>query len=125
MQPLMLCIHMSRERALRLSFAALSQGVTPRMVEPAQEGHTLAALCGLEPMKPAATDAQAGEEMLVFAFLEDQQLERLLPALRSGMPPVRLKAVLTMDNRGWNCAQLYRELSGEAAAFAARSCRLS
>lgn len=119
MQPLMLCIHMSRERALRLSFAALSQGVTPRMVESAQEGQTLAALCGLEPMKPAATDAQAGEEMLVFAFLEDQQLERLLPALRSGMPPVRLKAVLTMDNRGWNCAQLYRELSGEAAAFAA------
>ncbi|MBQ9198484.1 MAG: DUF3783 domain-containing protein [Clostridia bacterium] len=120
MNPLMLCIHMSSERALRLSFAAMSLGVRVKMVEPDQEGQTLAALCGLEPLSAKPVKAQAGEEMLVFAFLEDDLLECLLPALRNGMPPVRLKAVLTPDNRSWNCAQLYRELKGEAEALGKR-----
>ena len=117
MHPLMLCIHMAKERALRLSFAAMSLGVRVKMVEPDQEGQTLAALCGLEQPAAQAPSVQVGEEMLVLAFMEDQLLEALLPALRSGMPAVRLKAVLTPDNRGWNCGQLYRELKGEAEAF--------
>ena len=117
MHPLMLCVHMSKERALRLSFAAMSLGVRVKIVEPDQEGQTLAALCGLEQPAAKPAKAQVGEEMLVFAFMEDQLLEALLPALRSGIAPVRLKAVLTPDNRGWNCGQLYRELKGEAEAF--------
>ena len=117
MHPLMLCIHMDKERLLRLSFAAMSLGVRVKAVAPEQEGQTLAALCGLEAPAESAPAARVEEEMLVFAFLPDALLERLLPALRSGMPPVRLKAVLTENNRGWNCARLYRELSGEAAAL--------
>ena len=120
MHPLMLCIHMSRERALRLSFAAMSQGVRVRLVEPDQEGQTLGALCGLEAPSPHPPAAQAGEEMLLFAFMDDPLLDRLLPALRSGIAPVRLKAVLTPSNRGWNCARLYRELSSEADAMGKR-----
>ena len=117
MDPLMLCIHMSPERALRLSFAAMSLGVRAKVIPPEQEGQTLAALCGLTPPAVPAPAAQADEEMLVFAFLPDDLLERLLPALRSGMPPVRLKAVLTPDNSRWTCAGLCRELRGEAEAF--------
>ena len=119
MEPLMLCIHMPRERAMRLAFAAMSQGVRAKLVEPAQEGQTLAALCGLQPLAPAAPRAQVGEEMLVLAFLEEAQLNRLLPALRQDMPAVRLKAVLTPTNQLWNCGQLYHELRGEAEAMAA------
>ena len=117
MHPLMLCIHMSKERALRLTFAAMSLGVRVKLVEENQEGQTLGALCGLEPLVSKPDKAAVGEEMLVFAFMPDEVLDRLLTALRSGMPPVRLKAVLTPDNRAWNCGQLYRELRGEAEAF--------
>lgn len=117
MHPLMLCIHMSRERALRLSFAAMSLGVRVKVVEPGQEGQTLGALCGLDAPAPAVPEDQVGEEMLVLAFLEDALLDRLLPALRADQEPVRLKAVLTPANRGWTCAQLYRELKSEAAAM--------
>ena len=117
MHPLMLCIHMDKERLLRLSFAAMSLGVRVKAVAPEQEGQTLAALCGLEAPADSAPAARVEEEMLVFAFLPDALLERLLPALRSGMPPVRLKAVLTPDNSRWTCARLCRELRGEAEAF--------
>lgn len=117
MNPLMLCVHMSRERMLRLSFAAMAQGVRVKAVPPEQEGQRLAALCGLE--EPAAHPLRdpAGEEMLVFAFLEDAQLDRLLNALREGMEPVRLKAVLTPFNKEWSCGRLYRQLREEAEAM--------
>ena len=117
MDPLMLCIHMNKERALRLSFAAMAQGVRVKIVPEDQEGQPLSALCGLEAPAAHPSALRAGEEMLVFAFLPDDLLERLLPALRRDMPPVRLKAVLTPANRTWSCGQLYRELAKEAGAL--------
>ena len=117
MHPLMLCIHMEKEKSLRLAFLAMSLGVAVKTVETSREGQTLGALCGLEPLKAKAPAVQVGEEMLVFAFLPDGTLDRLLPALRSAGLSVRLKAVLTPTNRDWNCGQLYQEPKGEAAAF--------
>ena len=117
MHPLMLCIHMEKEKSLRLAFLAMSLGVAMKPVTPDQEGQTLGALCGLEPLKAKAPAVLVEEEMLVFAFLPDGTLDRLLPALRSAGLAVRLKAVLTPTNRDWNCGQLYQELKGEAAAF--------
>ena len=114
MDPLMLCIHMNKERALRLSFAAMAQGVRVKIVPEDQEGQPLSALCGLEAPAAHPSALRAGEEMLVFAFLPDDLLERLLPALRRDMPPVRLKAVLTPHNRRWTCGALCRHLSLEA-----------
>ena len=120
-KPLLLCIHMEKERALRLSFLAMSLGVRVKLVSEAQQGQRLAALCGLEEEAPAPPAAAVGQEMLVLAFFEDAQIDRLLAALRgSGLGPVALKAVLTEHNRAWDCGRLYRELSMEAAAFAAR-----
>lgn len=120
MHPLMLCIHMEKEKALRLAFLGMSLGVAVKPVEADQEGQTLGALCGLESLKEKTPAVQAGEEMLVFAFLPDDMLDKLLPALRSSGLGVRLKAMLTPTNRDWNCAQLYRELSSEAAAMEKR-----
>lgn len=117
MHPLMLCIHMEKEKSLRLAFLAMSLGVAVKTVETSREGQTLGALCGLEPLKAKAPAVLVEDEMLVFAFLPDGTLDRLLPALRSAGLAVRLKAVLTPTNRDWNCGQLYQELKGEAAAF--------
>lgn len=120
MRPLLLCIHTEKERALRLSFLAMSLGIRVRLVKEEELGQSLAALCGLEE-GGAAAPAPVGEEMLVMAFFPDGLLDRFLAALRhSGLGPVRLKAVLTEHNRAWTCAQLYSQLSAEAAAFAAR-----
>ena len=121
MHPLLLCIHMDQERALRMSFLAMSLGLRVKIVTEEQQGQTLGALCGLEEERPNAPAAPVGGEMLVLAFFDDGLMDRFLAALRqSGLGPVALKAVLTEHNRAWNCGQLYRELSAEAAAFAAR-----
>lgn len=118
MHPLLLCIHMEKERFLRLSFVALSLGVRVKRAEENQLGQPLAALCGLQEPLPAAPQAQVGEEMLVLAFFDDALIDRFLQAMRaSGLAPVRLKAVLTPVNSAWHCGQLYAALSGEAAAL--------
>ena len=80
MNPLMLCIHMEKERALRLSFAAMALGVRVRLVQPEEEGQTLAALCGLETPAARPPALQAGEEMLLLAFVPDALLDSLLQA---------------------------------------------
>lgn len=118
MRPLMLCIHMEKERALRLAFIAMSLGIAVKTTAPAQEGQTLAALCGLEDMKESVPAVRVEEEMLLLAFLPDDLTDRLLHALRAAGLRVGLKAVLTPVNRAWNCGQLYHALAGEAAAFA-------
>ena len=77
----------------------------------------------LENLIPAMANVpavQVEEEMLVLAFLPEATMDKLLRALRESGLTVRLKAVLTPTNMHWNCGQLYRELRGEAAAFAAR-----
>ena len=115
MRPLLLCIGMTPERLMRLSFLAMQLGVELRTAGEDQWGQTLAALCGLEPPRDRAPKVRVGEEMLVMAFFEDALINRLLAALRqSGMAPIRLKAVLTAHNRAWNCGRLYTELSQEA-----------
>ena len=118
MHPLMLCIHMDKERSLRLSLAAMSRGIRARVTDPAQEGQTLGVLCGLDDPLPHPPQVQVPEEMLVLAFFDDPGLEDILHVLRvSGLPPVKLKAVLTETNRQWTCGRLYRELKSEQAAL--------
>ena len=117
MRPLLLCIHMNREKVMRLGFLALSLGADVRPVAEEAQGQTLAALCGLEEKAARCPAAQVGEELLVMASFPDALLDRLLPALRAAGLTVRLKAVLTPVNRDWNCGRLYAELRGEASAF--------
>lgn len=115
MQPLMLIVHAAQERALRLSFAAMAMGVRARIVADSECTQTVGMLCGLDAAAPTSFAGEVSEEMLVFAFLTEERLEQLLAALRqSGLPPVRLKAVLTPSNRHWPLGFLQAELCREA-----------
>ena len=116
-QPTLLCVHMPKERQMRLSFLALSLGVSLREVTEAQQGQPLGALCGLDPLRPLPGPARVEEEMLVMAFFPDPLMDRLLPLLRRDLGGVRLKAVLTPTNRNWTCGMLYAALTQEAAQF--------
>lgn len=118
MPPLMLIIHMEKERAMRLSFVAMANGVRAKIVPDSDCGQTLGMLCGLDAPKSAKLSAPVTEEMLVFAAFPDDVLNNLLVGIRqSGLAPVRLKAVLTPSNRAWPLAMLQAELKNEAAAF--------
>ena len=119
MQPLVLCIHMKKNRVMKLSFLAMGLGILLREVPDADLGQPLAALCGLEPRKSSAPAVQVPEEMMVMAHFPDALMDRWLLAIRqSGLTPVRLKAALTPTNRAWHCGQLYVLISQEAASFA-------
>ncbi len=121
MQPLLLCIHMEKSRVTRLSFLAMGMGIAVRDVPDSDLGQPLGALCGLEPRTPHAPAVQVPEEMLVMAHFPDALMDRWLLSLRqSGLPPVRLKAVLTPHNRAWHCGRLYVLISQEAAFLANR-----
>lgn len=55
------------------------------------------------------------EEMLVMGGLSQAQVFDFLQFLRDRhLPPVRLKAMLTPINMGWNSLQLYEELKKES-----------
>ena len=121
MEPLLLCVHMEPGKLLRLSMLAMSLGIRVKEVKQDQEGQTLAALCGLEPMKKRLPDAPVGDEMMVMAFFPDALLDRLFLTMRqSGLAMPALRAVLTPTNRNWNCGRLYKELSRERLALNAR-----
>lgn len=62
------------------------------------------------------------EEMLIFSGLTDSRLSELLLQLRkAGIGSSVLKAVVTPTSCKWTLRQLYQELAGERAAFAAQA----
>ena len=113
MQPLLLCVHMDSSRLLRVSMSALSMGIAVKEVTPDQWGQSLAALCGLEPMKDHPPAVSVSEEMIIFAHFPNDLLDRFLAEMKKAQITVRLKAVLTPHNRQWNpgflCAALHME----------------
>ena len=116
MQPTVLCIAMTADRVMRLSFAAMKLGILLRPVAEESWGQPLSALCGLSDPLSHPPQVRVGGEMMVMAFFSDELLEQWLFEIRkSGLAPVRLKAVLTEHNRLWNCGILYAALNQEAA----------
>ena len=81
----------------------------------------LAVLCGLEGDEGAqGLWNDFDEEMLVMAFFTQEQMRHFLDGFRqTGLPSVRLKAVLTETNSRWNSCALRAELLKEEAAFRA------
>lgn len=64
-------------------------------------------------------DAGFGDEMLVMAGLTGAQMNLFLGDFkRFGIPPIPLKAVLTVTNAEWTPVELHRELCAEREAFA-------
>ncbi len=79
-------------------------------------GETLGYVAGLPGFPASAspyTGEGLGEEVLLMSGLADQRLNELLAALREGQAPIRLKAVITPNNRGWKLFDLFHELIEE------------
>ena len=72
--------------------------------------------------EPAETaPAPMEEAMLVFCGVRQPLLNQVLEVIRlAKLPPIPMKAVLTMNNLQWNTMQLYEELCREREAMEAQ-----
>ena len=117
--PVLLCYHLTGERAAQIRLLAMRYQIRFRPVSPAEYGEPIAALCGLEDKTGApAPDADFPDEMLLLAFFPPALANAFLSAFRkSGVAPVALKAMLTETNSRWDSIALHAELSREADAL--------
>ena len=90
-------------------------GLRLREVGPAEYGQTLGALAGLIPETGEAGKADPlPERMIVFADVDDELLDLLLPMLRALEIGVgAYKAILTETNAAWTVPELFAELQRE------------
>ena len=127
--PVLLLYNLSGEKASKIAFAAMRNGVRLRPVSPSEYGCSLGFLCGLETaaqsdqpdeaLTPNAPTAPFRDEMLVMAFFSDAQISAFLGTLRRlKAPSVALKAILTDTNQAWDSLELNRQLSMERDALA-------
>lgn len=100
-------------------FSKLSQifamlGLRMRRVQPDQYSLPLLSLAKGEG-EPAEVAAEPfAENMLVFCGLNQAFLNQLLEVIRlAKLPPIPLKAVLTMENQEWDSVKLHDELLKE------------
>lgn len=64
----------------------------------------------------AAQPALMTEEMLVLGGFTDERLDELLGRMRkSGVPKIKLKAIVTETNADWTVYELYRQLQLESS----------
>ena len=121
MNPILLLYNIQGQRLKQVQLLAACLGVRTRPVPPGDYGKPLAALCGLTGDEGAqGLWNDFDEEMLVMAFFTQEQMRRFLDSFRqTGLPSVRLKAVLTETNSRWNSCALRAELLKEEAAFRA------
>ena len=106
---------------LRQIFAMLRLRMRP--VTPDKYHLTLAELADGkgEPLKDASDVKPVPERMLVFCGLNQVLLAQVLEVIRlAKLPPIPMKAVLTMNNLQWNTMQLYEELCREREAVQAQ-----
>ena len=102
---------------LRQIFAMLRLRMRP--VTPEQYGITLDLLSEGKGESAAEIGEAIGETMLVFCGVNDALLNQVLEVIRvAKIPPIRLKAVLTEENKTWNSRQLYEELVKEREEIA-------
>ncbi len=114
-----LMYNLDAERAVAIGGLAQSLGINARTVDPGEYGETLGALCGLEaPRGRAAAGAPFTEELLLLAFLSQEQFHAFLDGFRQrGIRGVPLKAMLTPTNTGWDSYKLHFDLSAEYEEF--------
>ena len=123
MTPVALVYNVEGNRKKQIELLAACLGVRVRPVGPGEYGVPVGALCALEEGGGGAAKSlwsAFDEEMLVMAFFTEELLHRFLDSFRlAGVPSVRLKAVLTETNKGWNSSELRAELLREEGAFRA------
>ena len=122
-KPLALLYNVEGSRRKQIEMLAAILGIRTKAVTMGEYGVSVGALCGLEEESaPQGFWNDFSEEMMVMAFFPEPLIQRFLDAFRqTGVPSVRLKAVLTDANRGWNSCRLRAELMREDAAFRTQS----
>ena len=93
------------------------QGLRLRIVAQGDLGRRVGALAqGLCPGEEPPAVPSIPEPVLLFCFLSEGQLDRMLRSLQKlGVPRSCLKAILTPDNASWTFRALYDELAQERA----------
>ena len=113
---LVLLYNISKEDKLRrIRVALMRQGLPCREVAPAEYGHPIGYLAGMEGYAPAGEYTGEGftAEMLVMCGLSPRQFNGLLDSLRASRSAVTLKAVVTEHNASWDSCALYKALKEE------------
>ena len=115
MLPTLCCWNFTPERMQALRRICGGMRVRLRPVSAAEAGVPLARLPQTDPL-PSPAAMPFGDEMLLMAAFTGAQVDNLLAGLRrEGLAPVRLKAVLSPFNAGWDSLTLRRSLAEEAA----------
>jgi hypothetical protein len=117
--PVLLCYNLPDEKNRKITLLCMRLTVRMRTVTAQEYGQTLAALCGMEPMNPAAEPVTPfTDELLVLAHFSQEILTRFLYGFRKdSIEPVALKAVLTETNSAWTSAFLHDQLHLEHIAL--------
>ena len=127
MEKCALLFHFEEQRAQKLKKAFSRLEIAVKQVKPEEYGLPLGLLAGLPgsflfagrdgaggPQSAGAAgpkETEPDQEMLVFAGISRQELDRALDAMRRlGVSGIALKAMLTETNRFWNARQLVWEL---------------
>lgn len=119
--PVLLCYNIREDRARRISLIAMQHDVRIRHVKPEEYNQTIAALLNMEEPVLAEYEGEGFDrEMFVIANFPPATLNKFLNAFRTArIPPVKLKCVLTENNREWSSLRLQEELLQEEIYFQA------
>lgn len=119
--PVLLTFNLPEAKAAKLRLLCMRFAIRFQPVPAAAWGQTLGALCGLtEDTDAPAPEEAFTEEMLVMAMFPAGLAQQFLLAMkRAKLPPVALKAILTLTNSTWTPTALYGELCREREAIQA------
>ena len=119
MVPTVLLYNLENDKGRKIKALCLTLKLRARSVLPEDFGQPLDGVLGLVPRAETAETGEAfPDELLVMAGLSSHQMNQLLQGFRrKKIPPVELKAVLTVSNGGWNAYQLRDELKREHEAM--------
>lgn len=114
-QPTLIAFNFTGERKARLTWACMRHRIRLREAAEAEQGQTLAALCGMTPLAEAApAEAPFADEVAVMAGFPPALMNAFLQTWRQAkQPPIRLKAALTPINATWTARRLHDELVRE------------
>lgn len=117
-QPTLIAFNFTGERRARLAWACMRHRIRLREAAEAEQGQTLAALCGMTPRaESVSTQTPFSEEMAVMTGFPPALINAFLQTWRQAkQAPIRLKATLTPTNATWTASRLYAELAREDAA---------
>lgn len=95
-----------REKEISVTSVAVSSYAEPL--------GALAKISGIKKNNKKDIGPALGEEMMVFAGMNGEEIEQFLDTYQqAGIPAVQLKAILTPYNIFWNSRQLHEELRRE------------